>query len=107
MTSHVVRLYAAAGAILAFFLSWAGIAARPWTAPKSDPAVAALAAREQRIQAESVAVQQRLDRRWAAYRAALAARRQALAAARPSPAAPSSPGVRIVTLPPLTVTRSS
>ena len=29
MTSHVGRLYATAVAILAFFLAWAGIAARP------------------------------------------------------------------------------
>ena len=124
MTNHVARLYASAGAILVFCLSWAGIAARPWAAPNADPAGAALAAREQRIQTESIAVQQQLDRRWAAYRAALAARQQAIAqrtqqndrraqalasAPAPTPAAApaASPGVRVVTLPPLTVTRSS
>jgi len=113
MTSHVARLYAVAGALVVFFVGWAGIAAHPWTAPKPDPAVAALAVREQRIQAESVAVKQLLDKRWNAYRIALAARQTAIAARKQqlatatAPAPAASPGVRVVTLPPLTVTRTS
>jgi hypothetical protein len=113
MTNHVVRLYAAAASLLVFFLAWAGIAARPWPAAKPDPALAALALREQRLQEESIAVKKLLDRRWSAYRAAVAARRRAVAARQaqqrlattPKPAAP--PSVRVVTLPPLTMTRSS
>jgi hypothetical protein len=113
MTDHVLRLYATAASLAVFFLSWAAIAARPWAATKPDPTLAALARREQRLQAESVAVKKRLDARWAAYRAALAARQEALAARRTHPGAAASPmpaaapSVRVVTLPPLTVTRAS
>ena len=105
MTSHVVRLYAAAGALLVLFLTWAAIAAHPWTARKAvpTPALAALVAREQRVSRESAAVKRVVAQRWAAYRAELA-RRSALASA-PAPAA--APSVRVVTLPPLTITRTS
>jgi len=87
MTDHVRRLYIAAISLLGFFLAWAGIAAHPWTssAAGSQPAAGALARYEQRLQADAALV----DR---------------LGAGRPSAAAPS---VRIVTLPPLTTTRSS
>ena len=38
MTDHVARLYAGALALLAFFLVWAVIAARPWAAAdEPDP----------------------------------------------------------------------
>jgi len=112
MTSHVARLYAAAVSLVGFFLAWAAIAAHPWSTPTADPAVAALAAREQRLQADSVAVKRLTDRRWAAYRSALAAQKAAAAAAATAPApaapaAPAAPSVRVVTLPPLTVTRTS
>lgn len=113
MTSHVVRLYATAAALVVFFLGWAVIAARPWATPKPDPALAALTAREQRLRAESLAVKRLLDRRWNAYRIALAARKRAIAARRQqlaavaAPAPAASPGVRVVTLPPLTITRTS
>ncbi len=95
MTSHAARLYALAAAVLVFFVSWAAIAARPWASPaaKQDPRIAALAAREQRLRAESIAVKRILDRRWAAYRSALARRRQAAArlASAPAPRCESSP----------------
>jgi hypothetical protein len=115
MTSHVARLYATAGALVDFFLAWAGVAARPWTTPKPDPRVAALAAREQHLHVQSLAVKRQLDRRWAAYRIALAARQQAIAARQAqnrrilatAPAPAAAPSVRVVTLPALTVTRSS
>ena len=114
MTSHVARLYAAAGALVVFFLAWAVVAARPWAAPAADPRIAALSARELRLQQESLAVKQLIDRRWTAYRIALAARQRTIAAAQqrslassPAPAASSSPAVRVVTLPPLTITRTS
>lgn len=98
MTDHVVRLYAATGAVLVFCLSWVTVAAKPWAtgAAAPDPRIAALDARQQHLQRESVAVRRLVARRWAAYRA----NQRTRAAARP-------PDVRVVTLPPLTVTRTS
>ena len=114
MTSHVARLYATALALVVFFLAWAVVAARPWTTPAPDPRVAALAAREQRLHVESLAVKRQLDRRWAAYRIALRARQRTIAARQAqnralaaAPVAAAAPSVRVVTLPALTVTRSS
>lgn len=100
MTNHVVRLYATAGTLVAFFLAWASIAARPWVEPPRDPRLAALEQREQRLRRDATLVQQVVERRWAAYRAELA-QRQAAAAAAPAPR------VRVVTLPPVATTRSS
>jgi hypothetical protein len=127
MTSHVARLYSLAAAILVFFVAWAAIAAHPWNSHPTavrDPRYAALKVREQRLRAESVAVKRILDRRWAAYRAQLALRRHEIARINAAnararaaslvsaPAAVSggggyAPSVRVVSLPPLTVTRTS
>jgi hypothetical protein len=135
MTNHVVRLYAFAAALLVFFLTWAAIAARPWAShrsAKADPRWAALATREQRLHHEAIAVRRVVNRRWHVYRVQLVARRhaiasavqrhrQALAAARAAAAAVSAtpspptssgstsyaPSVRVVTLPPITITRTS
>jgi hypothetical protein len=104
MTSHVGRLYTLAVALLVFFLAWSVFAARPWVA-KADPRVAALAAREQRIRHESLLVRRIVQKRWARYRVELK-KRKALIAARQALPAPS-PSVRVVSLPPLTVTRTS
>ena len=109
---HVARLYAVVAAVTTFFLFWAVVAAHPWKPrPAADPRVAAVAARQVRLQQESVAVKQALDRRWAAYRSALQARRGAIASARARQSAvtarATAPSVRIVTLPPLVVTRTS
>ena len=104
MTSHVGRLYTLAVALLVFFLAWSVFAARPWVA-KADPRVAALAAREQRIRHESLLVRRIVQKRWARYRVELK-KREALIAARQALPAPS-PSVRVVSLPPLTVTRTS
>jgi hypothetical protein len=88
--ARVTRLYVFAVTLLVFFVLWAAVAARPWaTTTRADPRVAALAAREQRIHLESVLV-----RRLRAQRA-----QQQVAAAAPAP--------RIVTLPPLVITRTS
>jgi hypothetical protein len=114
MTSHVGRLYALALALLVFFLTWTTVAARPWassTTTRTDPRLAALAAREQRIRHESVIVRRIVNHRWAVYRAQLkarqaqntAAKRAQLASAAPA----AAPSVRVVTLPPLTITRTS
>ena len=64
-----------------------------------DPRVAALTARQHRIQVESVRVRRIVDARWAAYRKQLSARNLAAAQAQPS--------VRVANLPPLVVTRTS
>jgi len=98
MTDHVARLYALTVAVLVFFVAWAAVAAHPWATTKSaatpDPRVQALIMKQQRVRAEALTV-----------RRVLAARRQqaTLAAATPLPAPP----VRVVTLPPLTITRTS
>jgi hypothetical protein len=129
MTSHAGRLYALALALVVFFLAWAVIAARPWAKAAADPRLQALAARETRLRHEAKLVNRVVAARWTAYKAALrlretqiaaaktriaaaraAAQRQALAtaaAAQAVPATAASPAVRVVTLPPLTVTRTS
>ncbi len=105
-TSH--RTYAVATALVVFFLSWAAVAAHPWAAQKPDPQLVALQAREQRLRADAKIVARVVAARSAAYQTALQARRAAIAEARSRPIAVArAPQVRIVTLPPLTVTRSS
>ena len=136
MTSHVGRLYALALALVVLFATWTAVATRPWTtqAASADPRVTALVAREQRIRHESIVVRRLVQRRWAVYRVELAKRQrqiaavhrqqlavnrqaaaaaqqaQAAAAAAQAQAAPSyaaAPAVRVVNLPPLTITRTS
>jgi hypothetical protein len=86
MTDQVRRLYVLALSLLGFFLAWAGIAAHPWAAASAEsPSAAALARYEQRLRADAALVDE------------LRAQRAALPA----------PPVRVVTLPPLTTTRSS
>ena len=107
MTDHVVRLYAAVGAMLVFFVAWAAVATRPWGSSATDPRVVALANRERVLRSESVAVQAEVRQRWAAYEAALARRKAQNAAAAAAVPATPPPQVRVVTLPPLTATRTS
>ena len=123
MTSHAGRLYALAAALVVFYLAWAVVAARPWAtsgAAARDPRLVALAQREQRLRTEASMVQKIVAgrfsdyrRRFAAYKAAMAKRQAAVAAAaRSAPvavaaSASSAGGVRVVTLPPLVVTRTS
>jgi hypothetical protein len=124
MTSHVARLYALAVSVLVLFAAWAVVATHPWqttTHMAADPRIHALVVRERRIKHETLAVRRIVARRWHHYRVALARRqrqiatvqkqhKQALAAAAAAPPAPSyssSPSVQVVTLPPLTVTRTS
>ncbi len=105
-TSH--RAYAVAIALVVFFVSWATVAARPWGTPKPDKRLVALDAREQRLRTDARIVARVVAARSAAYRTALQARRAAIAEARSRPIPTAQPPqVRIVTLPPLTVTRSS
>ena len=89
MTSQVARLYVVAISLLVFFVLWATIAAHPWMrTPTSRSAASArnLAVLEQRLRADAALVK------------ALGAR---------SKSTPSAPLVRVVTLPPLTTTRTS
>lgn len=128
MTSHVGRLYSLATALLVFFVLWVGIAAHPWASAGTDPRVAALVVREQQLRRDSVIVHKIVAARWTVYKVQLAQRKTAIAAAqrrqsRLNAAAAAaaarapvatvgasssqSPAVRIVNLPPLTVTRTS
>ncbi len=126
MTNQIARLWTVVLGVLVFFLAWAAIAAHPWQqAAAADPRLSALAARQQVLQRESLQVQRVVNRRWAAYRVALAQRKvaihranlaaaaaatqaqtqaQAVSASVPVAAAPPA---RVVTLPPLVITRTS
>lgn len=110
-TSH--RIYAVAIALVVFFLSWAAVAARPWATPKPDARIAALAQREARLRTDAKLVAQIVDRRQAAYNIALKQRRAQIAQAKARSArsaqtvSVASPSVRVVNLPPLTITRTS
>ena len=97
MTDHVARLYVLAVAILVFFVAWTAVAARPWATASTatpDRRVQALIVKQQRVRAEALAVHR-----------VLAARRQRATLASTTP--PPAPSVRVVTLPPLTITRTS
>ena len=105
MTSHTGRLYAAAAGLLTFFVLWAGIAAHPWHTATADPRLTALAQRQRLLRREAVLVQNdraaahRGVRRWQRRRRRRRSRRVSGGDA-PAP-------VRVVTLPPLVVTRTS
>jgi hypothetical protein len=106
MTDHVARLYGLVVGVLVFFAAWAAGGAPPRATPATGgggPPRAPLSARQQRVHLESLRVQKVVNARWAAYHAALA-KRNAAAATLATSAAPS---VKVVTLPPLTVTRVS
>jgi hypothetical protein len=125
MTSHTGRLYALAFGLVVFFLAWALVAARPWSTAAADPRLQALAARESQLRHESKLVNQVVSQRWALYRSELHARKTQIALVRaraaqlaaasvaapsvaaPSAAAPAAQAVRVVNLPPLTITRTS
>jgi len=114
MASHTGRLYALAVGLVVFFLAWAVVAAHPWGATASDPRMKQLAAREAQLRKQAKLVNRIVALRWAAYRNALKERGAQIAAAK-APASQlasvssvsSSSGVRVVTLPPLTITRTS
>jgi hypothetical protein len=125
MTNHTGRLYAAAVSLAVFFVLWAAIAAHPWQATASDPRLAALAQREQFLRRDAALVRQVVSqRRVAAAAVAKANRLAAVAQANRAAAvaqvthvaavaqtnrvaAVASAPVRVVTLPPLVITRTS
>ena len=103
MTNQLARLYVLVVGVLVFFVAWAAIAAHPWAAkPAQDPRIAALAARQQRLQMESIRVKRIVDARWTSYRRQLAERHATAASL-----ARTRPAVRVVNLPALVVTRTS
>ena len=105
MTNQIARLYVLVVGVLAFFLAWAGVAAHPWAAaPAKDPRLAALIARQHRVQIQSIRVKRIVDARQALYRRQLRVRN---AAASQQLAVAAQPSVRVVNLPPLVVTRTS
>ncbi len=70
MTSHALRLYVASVTLLVFFVLWAVIAAKPWASTGHagpDPRLVALNRRQRRLEGETRAVKQELDRRWLVY----------------------------------------
>jgi len=107
MTSHTGRLYALAFALVAFFLAWAVVAAHPWGTAARDTRLQALAAREEQLRREAKLVNQVVAQRWALYRSRLQVRRSQIAVAEKAAPASTPASVRIVTLPPLTITRTS
>lgn len=100
MTSHTGRLYALALGLVVFFLAWAGVAARPWATAAPDPRWKVLAARQAQLQQQAKLVNQIVAQR--AQLAQVTKSRQ-LASATTAAASP----VKIVNLPPLTITRTS
>ncbi len=86
MHAPVARVYVAAASLLAFFVLWATIAARPWAAaaarPSVDPRLTALAKRQQQLRHEAAEVQRLVSYRWRVYRHRLRAREQEIAAVR-------------------------
>lgn len=94
MANHTARLYALALGLVVFFLAWAVVAARPWGTTSADPRLRALAVREAQLRQEAKLVNQ-----------IVALRAKAAAASRP--VAVSTSAVRVVNLPPLTITRTS
>ena len=85
MTSHVGRLYAHRDRPLRLLPELGRSRGAPLGdggGAQSDPRLAALAAREQRLRHESVAVQRLVRHRWAVYRAQLRTRQSQIAAAK-------------------------
>ncbi len=108
MTDRTVRLYAVVVAVLVFFVAWAAVAARPWATTKTDPRLAALAKREQQLRADARLVKLVVDKRFATYKAAFAQRQvQNVSATRSLAVSQTSAAVRVVNLPPLTITKTS
>lgn len=94
MANHTGRLYVLALALVIFFVGWAAIAARPW-AQRSDPRLQRLAVRAAQLKQEAKLVNQ------------IVALRAQKSRQQPASVTASAPAVKVVNLPPLTVTRTS
>ena len=90
MANHTARLYALALMLVVFFVGWAAIAACPWSQTAADPRLATLNVRAAQLTQQAAFINQVV---------ALRAKSQTAAAA--------APAVKVVNLPPLTVTRTS
>jgi hypothetical protein len=103
MARPVHRVYATCGTLLALGAAMAGIAGQTSGAVTSadDPRLAVLAKREAFIEKKAKRAAAIVERRWDVYRAGL--KRNKMQAAQ----AQATPAVRYVTLPPVTVSRSS
>ena len=121
MTNHVARLYALVAAVLVFFVAWAAIAAHPWQTragdvrPAASPRCSCASSGCGRSRSPSSGSSTGAGRptgpssRSASRRSRRSSRgtpRHALPRRR-SASAPAAPSVRVVTLPPLTITRTS
>lgn len=103
MTDRTTRLTVLVVAVLVFVVTWAAVAARPWVTAKPDPRLAALAQRERVLRVDAKLVGQIVAARAAVSRtASSAAGNTSLASA-----TTAAPVVRVVNLPPLTITRTS
>lgn len=91
MVNHTARLYALALSLVAFFLAWAVVAARPWATQSANPRLQALAVRAAELRREAKLVNEIV----------------ALRAKVGTSAPPTTQAVRVVNLPPMTVTRTS
>ncbi len=115
MPSHAGRLYALSAAIAVFFVTWVLLASSPWkveAAAGPDPRLERLGAREASLREEAARVQKIVDHRWAVYRVRLEHRKKQIAAARHEARLvarqeATAPQVQVVTLAPVTQTRSS
>ena len=110
MTDRVTRLCTLVVAILVFVVVWATVAARPWISAKPDQRLVALAQRERLLRADAKLVRQIVAAHSATYRSAFAQRQKQLGAASTrslAAARVAAPTVRIVNLPPLTITKTS
>ena len=100
---HSIRLYTIAATVFTLFVSWAAIAAQPWktaAAPNlRDARLVALAQRETLLRRDMALVQR------IAARPAVSAKTSRTLQHRRSVTA--APAVRVVTLPPLVITRTS
>jgi hypothetical protein len=90
MTNHTARLYALALTLVVFFVGWAAIAARPWAQTAADPRLAALNVRAAQLKQQAAFINQVVAIR-----------------AKNNTSVATAPAVRVVNLPPLTITRTS
>jgi hypothetical protein len=107
MTSSLARLYVLVIAVLVFFVSWAAIAAKPWRSATVDPRVVALQERRTQLRQEALRVRRLLAQRYAVYQRALRTRQQAIADANAAQVRASAAPPPVVSIPPLTITRTS
>jgi len=130
MKSLPARIGALLAALAIFGFALVVIAARPWTAEariKRDPRLVALENREKELQQEAKDVQRAVSERWAEYRQRLKKRERAIAAAQrkhrqelaraklaaaraaatPRTVYVGVPVVQVVSLPPVSTSKSS